>query len=161
MSGGLKLKRSQYIAGLHFGLLLALGERECKLMIYFLGSSGVEKTGKSTYINQEDCLKMTGMKLNTFRLGVNSLINLGLVSRWHNQQGNKVFYSLNEDIYEDLITILSLTNDLKELNLFCQKTFRKGRSINSITDDERQSLAFSRISSRNKYSYLLVDKSSG
>lgn len=158
MPEGLKLKRSQCIAGLHFGLLLALDERECKLMIYFLGSSGVEKIGKSTYINQEDCLKMTGMKLNAFRLGINSLINLGLVNRWHNQQGNKVFYSLNEDIYEDLITILSLTNDLKVLDLFCQKTFRKGRSINSITDDERRTLASTRIPLRNNFSYLLADK---
>lgn len=158
MVEGLKLKRSQCISGLHFGLLLALDERECKLMIYFLGSNGVEKVGKSTYINQEDCLKMTGMKLNTFRLGINGLINLGLVNRWHNQQGNKVFYSLNEDVYEDLIAILSLTNDLKELNLFCQKTFRQGRSINSITDDERRSLVLSRIPSRNNFLYLLADK---
>lgn len=158
MSGGLKLKREQCIAGLHFGLLLALDERECKLMIYFLGSSGVEKAGKSTYINQDDCLKMTGMKLNAFRLGVNGLIKLGLVSRWHNQQGNKVFYSLNEDVYEDLLSILSLTNDLKELSLFCHKTFRKGRSINSITENERRSLAFTKISSKKKHLYLLIDK---
>lgn len=149
------VKKGNYQVHFHIGLSYVLSPCESRFIQYLLSREQFRKYGVSTYMNQSDYVKAMGLNNSSFRTSVRNLQKLGLLKKWNNSLGNKAFYTLDENQYERLIVILSSTNDLNELISFCQNTFKRGRSIESITKEEIKILASTRIKTEHRCSYLI------
>lgn len=154
-------KKGSYQVHFHIGLSYVLSPCESRFVQYLLSGGQIRKYGASTYMNQSDYVKAMGLNDNSFRTCTRNLQRLGLLKKWNNNLGNKVFYALDDERYEKLIKILSSTNNLNELIRFCRNTFRQGRSIDSITKEEIGILASTGIKTKDKCSYLILEKVDG
>jgi len=79
----------------------------------------------------------TGTTPYTFDKCIETLLAIDLLTKTNNTDGNKVYYSLNMDLYIRLVQILPANKNVYAVIDFCKKNFKSGnRKIESITDEE-------------------------
>lgn len=83
-------------------------------------------------------MKRMGLKEYSFDKSVKRLVKLGLLTKTNNEEGNKVFYSLNIERYEKLVLLLSQIRNVDNLVRFCDTFFNMAspRQADNITPEE-------------------------
>lgn len=120
----------------HTGLSYLLSPAESRFLIHMVDVQYMKSMGYYTDWTRAEYMKRMGLNEYSYERCVRKFINLGLLSKTNNAKGNRVYYALNMDIYEKLVTILSSTNNVDKLIEFCDTKLKKGRTIASITQQE-------------------------
>lgn len=144
------LKRFSPFVKYYIGLSYLFNPSEARFILHMINFEYLKQRGYSTNWSKNDYIMRMGLSKNAFNTCVKKFVEMKLLKRWNNELGNKVFYSFDLQLYEKLIDILSCTNNVPQLITFCQSTFKQGRLIEDITEEEVLSLKRTCIISKEK-----------
>lgn len=144
------LKRISPFVKYYIGLSYLFSPSEARFIMHMINFEYLKQHGYSTNWSKKDYILRMGLSKNAFNTCVKKFVEMKLLKKWNNDLGNKVFYSFDLQLYEKLIDILSSTNNVPELISFCQSTFKQGRLIEDITEEEVLNLKRTCIISKEK-----------
>ncbi len=114
---------------------------ESRFLLHMLEADFLKSCGYATDWSRAQYSKRMGLSKYSFDRCANKLTQMKLITKTHNKLGNRVYYQLNHTLYQKLIHMLSVTNNINKLIEFCDLHFRKNnRSIDSITPEEIKNL---------------------
>lgn len=121
----------------HKVLSLLFNPSEVIFILHMLDIESLKKQGHKIEWTRGFYMARMGMTPYTFDKCIETLLAIDLLTKTNNTDGNKVYYSLNMDLYTRLVQILSANKNVYTMIDFCKKNFKSGnRKIESITDEE-------------------------
>lgn len=134
-------RRREVFVKYHLGLSYLLSPAESRFLMHMVDFDHMKRCGYKTDFTRAQYMKRMGLREYTFDTAAKSLVELGLIDRSADSSRNRVFYDLNTETYERLITIISSIQNYEKLSTFLSFNIKKlGRSIDSITDEELDNL---------------------
>jgi hypothetical protein len=112
-------------------------------MIFALQMADYERlkaSGRRISLSKAEYARRMGMKECAFERCVRCFIDLKLLTRQLNEQGNRVFYSFNMELYAKLIRIIAQTSDGGKLLAFFDTFKKESRRLESISEEEIREL---------------------
>lgn len=121
----------------HKVLSLLFNPSEVIFILHMLDVESLKKHGHKIEWTRNFYMARMGMTSYTFDRCIETLMAIGLLTKTNNIEGNRVYYSLDMDLYDRLIHILSANKNVYIMIDFCMKNFKTdSRRIDSITDEE-------------------------
>ena len=125
------------------GISYLLSPDEERFLKHMVDIEFLERCGHKTDFTRREYMERMGLKEYTFDHCAKNLCDLELISKTSDSSRNKVHYTLNRPVYDKLILIATITRNHKRLiDFFGFNILKLGRTIESITDEEIDSLRF-------------------
>lgn len=110
---------------------------ETRFIAHMIDAEFLKSYGYDTAWSRREWMRRMGLTEYSFDGAVKSLMKIGLLIKRNNDFGNRVYYTFNMELYDKLVSILSVTNNVDRLISFCEMKFRQEkRTIESITPEE-------------------------
>jgi hypothetical protein len=91
--------------------------------------------GRRIGLSKAEYARRMGMKDCAFERCVRRFSDLKLLTRQLNEQGNRVFYSFNMELYAKLIRIIAQTSNRDKLLAFFDTLKKESRTLESISEE--------------------------
>jgi hypothetical protein len=139
----MKNKKKEIIPFIKFhpGLSCLFSPAETVFILHMVNLEYFKAAGYRVSWSNAGYIRRMGLKECAFKRCVERFSQMKLLTRTYNSLGNRVFYSINMELYNRLVEIVSSTYDCERLAAFCDTKFRKeARPIESITAEEIREL---------------------
>jgi hypothetical protein len=124
----------------HTRLSLFFNPSEMVFALQMADYERLKSTGRRIVLSKAEYARRMGMKECTFERCVRRFIDLKLLTKHLNEQGNRVFYSFNMELYGKLIRIIAQTSGRGKLLAFFEQLKKESRTQDRISEEEIRSL---------------------
>lgn len=137
------MKNVPFVVKYPLALSYLFSPGEARFILHMVYIEMLKRYGYKMKLSKACFQRQMNLNEYTFNRTVKKLEEMGLISISYNKKGTRVYYTFDLDLYEKLVTILSVTDNVDKLIKFCDSKFVKGkRTIDSITPWEIAYLKF-------------------
>lgn len=128
------------------GLSYLFSPAETRFILHMADLEYKKGCGYIMNLARADYMKIMGLNEYSFDKCAGRLVQLGLLSKTYNAKGNRVYYSMDMEVYGKLVKIACASPDIDKTIGFCRKNFlERSRTIESITEEEIHDLKNGRM----------------
>lgn len=110
---------------------------QTRFIAHMIEAEFLKSCGYNTDYSRKEWMRKMGLTEYSFDNAVKTLMEMGILSKRNNVLGNRVYYSFDMDVYDQLIAILSATENIEKITHFCDTKFKQEkRTVESITAEE-------------------------
>lgn len=123
----------------YVNLSLLFDSAEVVFILHLVDMENMKRNGYSTAWSRDFVLLKMNLGIRLFERCVKRLISIGLLSR--KLKGHKYIYTLDMELYEKLVGIFTITNDIHKMKSFCDTVFvKQKKKIQDITEEDLKEL---------------------